>query len=90
MKNTKEEVLDALEGNSIKTQLKEWIGGMKKGETINYWDIADEFDEYDEKSGGMNYDIVAEYDLVLEELESAGIIKYKKDKDGNDNIIVKR
>ena len=90
MKNTKEEVLDALEGNSISTQLKEWISGMKKGETIGYWNIADEYDEYDEKTDSINYDIVDEYDGVLEELEAEGIIKYKKDKDGNDNIIVKR
>ena len=91
IQNTKQKILDALEGKSkIEIELIEMIDNLKKGETLNYWfAIADRFDKIT-KGGDTDYKIVEEYDRVLGELEEKGIIKFKKDDDGNDNIIVKK
>lgn len=75
--------------NKLKKELIELIGNLKKGQTLHYWhDIADRFDKI-KKDGETDYKIADEYEAILDELENRGIIKYKKDEDGNDNIIVK-
>ena len=89
-KNTKEKILDALEGKtSVSQELEEWIGGLKKGEKLFYWDIADRFYKVD-RNQEIDYNIVEEYENTLDELEARGIIEYKKDEEGNDNIIIKK
>lgn len=73
----------------IERELIKMINSLKKGETLHYWyDIADMFDKV-KKNGETNYDIVNIYDGILDDLEDKGIIKFKKDEEGNDNIIVK-
>ena len=84
---------------TIKKELIELIKNLKKGQTLHYWyDIADKFDkkEIDKivnkkriKGEDIDYNIVDEYEKILDDLEDKGIIKYKKDEDGCDNIIVK-
>ena len=90
IKETKQKILDALEGKSkIEIEIREIVGKLKKGETLNYWsDIADTFDKI--KGDSIDYEIVDEYDGVLDKLYAEGIIKFKKDDDGNDNFIVKK
>jgi hypothetical protein len=81
MKETKKE--------KIEKELKLMINNLKKGETLNYWfNIADNFDEADIE-GNTNYEIVDIYDTILDDLVESKVIKYKKDEEGFENIIVK-
>mgnify|MGYP001586670116 CR=1 FL=1 len=91
IRETKEKILDALEGKSeMEKTIREIINNLKKGETLNYWyDIGDRFDKIG-KDGDTDYEIVEQYENILDKLEGEGIIKFKKDEDGNDNIIVKK
>ena len=91
IKQTKQKILDALEGKTkIEIEIREMVGKLKKGETLNYWrDIADTFDRTT-KDGSIDYNLVEQYENILDTLEYEGIIKFKKDEDGNDNIIVKK